>query len=309
MAGLCEGCNEPPGSLKASDNAGEMSPGSNTDSYPAFARVGLRENPGKNLNQNVFGNKLLTHYDSFLNIIIIIAIPHYDYHHFHLYLFITSVSTSLLSTIADLHKQMIIILQSLLSQKYVLPNLQRIPNLTEPVDNNDVTLQRNRNKTAGRIDGCHGDCQTHRHDTTVHDVIRLLIPALYKNQSDSLMAADGDCHHLCKLMAPVRHRWSINDVIGEIRNTVMPSDCSPIGTSLYETDIQHLKRQTSVVPLQSQTVPFLSGWDPERIPYSKSSESITSHHTPDRIGSSGDNVFIGSRTDIGEYNVKDSQML
>ncbi|KAJ4446970.1 hypothetical protein ANN_13672 [Periplaneta americana] len=70
--------------------------------------------------------------------------------------------------------------------------------------------------------------RTHRHDTTVHDVIRLLIPALYKNQSDSLMAADGDCHHLCKLMAPVRHRWSINDVIGGIRNTVMPSDCSPV---------------------------------------------------------------------------------
>ncbi|KAJ4429686.1 hypothetical protein ANN_21887 [Periplaneta americana] len=34
-----------------SDNAGEMSPGSSTESYPAFARVGLRENPGKNLNQ------------------------------------------------------------------------------------------------------------------------------------------------------------------------------------------------------------------------------------------------------------------
>ncbi|KAJ4432190.1 hypothetical protein ANN_20806 [Periplaneta americana] len=31
--------------------------------------------------------------------------------------------------------------------------IQRIPNLTGPVDNNDVTLQRNRNKTAGRIDG------------------------------------------------------------------------------------------------------------------------------------------------------------
>ncbi|KAJ4441734.1 hypothetical protein ANN_11592 [Periplaneta americana] len=75
---------------------------------------------------------------------------------------------------------------------------QRIPNLAGPVDNNDVTLQRNRNKTAGRIDGY------------------------------SLMAADGDCHHLCKLMAPVRHRWSINDVIGGIRNTVMPSDCSPV---------------------------------------------------------------------------------
>ncbi|KAJ4427005.1 hypothetical protein ANN_26804 [Periplaneta americana] len=33
------------------DNAGEMSPGSSTESYPAFARIGLRENPGKNLNQ------------------------------------------------------------------------------------------------------------------------------------------------------------------------------------------------------------------------------------------------------------------
>ncbi|KAJ4442819.1 hypothetical protein ANN_04412 [Periplaneta americana] len=42
------------------------------------------------------------------------------------------------------------------------------------------------------------------------------------------MAADGDCHHLCKLMEPVRHRWSISDVIVEIRNTVMPSDCSAL---------------------------------------------------------------------------------
>ncbi|KAJ4431825.1 hypothetical protein ANN_20430 [Periplaneta americana] len=47
MAGLREGGNEPPGSLKVS----EMSPGSSTESYPAFARIGLRENPGKNLNQ------------------------------------------------------------------------------------------------------------------------------------------------------------------------------------------------------------------------------------------------------------------
>ncbi|KAJ4445672.1 hypothetical protein ANN_12356 [Periplaneta americana] len=29
-----------------------MSPGSNTESYPAFAHIGLRENPGKNLNQS-----------------------------------------------------------------------------------------------------------------------------------------------------------------------------------------------------------------------------------------------------------------
>ncbi|KAJ4432688.1 hypothetical protein ANN_21311 [Periplaneta americana] len=30
-----------------------MSPGSNTESYPAFAHIGLRENPGKNLNQAI----------------------------------------------------------------------------------------------------------------------------------------------------------------------------------------------------------------------------------------------------------------
>ncbi|KAJ4449166.1 hypothetical protein ANN_00562 [Periplaneta americana] len=28
-----------------------MSPGSSTESYPAFAHIGLRKNPGKNLNQ------------------------------------------------------------------------------------------------------------------------------------------------------------------------------------------------------------------------------------------------------------------
>ncbi|KAJ4446929.1 hypothetical protein ANN_13630 [Periplaneta americana] len=33
------------------DNSGEMSPGTSTESYPAFAHVGLRDNPGKNLNQ------------------------------------------------------------------------------------------------------------------------------------------------------------------------------------------------------------------------------------------------------------------
>ncbi|KAJ4447614.1 hypothetical protein ANN_09621 [Periplaneta americana] len=35
----------------SSDNAGEMSPGSSTERYPEFAHIGLRENPGKNLNQ------------------------------------------------------------------------------------------------------------------------------------------------------------------------------------------------------------------------------------------------------------------
>ncbi|KAJ4440837.1 hypothetical protein ANN_10684 [Periplaneta americana] len=38
------GCKE---ILCTGDNAGEMSPGSSTESYPAFAHVGLRENPGK----------------------------------------------------------------------------------------------------------------------------------------------------------------------------------------------------------------------------------------------------------------------
>ncbi|KAJ4442065.1 hypothetical protein ANN_11931 [Periplaneta americana] len=33
------------------DNDGEVSPGSSTENYPAFAHIGLRENPGKNLNQ------------------------------------------------------------------------------------------------------------------------------------------------------------------------------------------------------------------------------------------------------------------
>ncbi|KAJ4432090.1 hypothetical protein ANN_20704 [Periplaneta americana] len=42
MADLYEGGNEPPGFLKAI---------SNTESYPAFAHIGLRENPRKNLNQ------------------------------------------------------------------------------------------------------------------------------------------------------------------------------------------------------------------------------------------------------------------
>ncbi|KAJ4448436.1 hypothetical protein ANN_10452 [Periplaneta americana] len=53
------------------------------------------------------------------------------------------------------------------------------------------------------------------------------------------MAADGDCHHLCKLMAPVRHRWSINDVIGGIRYTVMPSDCSPMRFGIRSSGRQH----------------------------------------------------------------------
>ncbi|KAJ4433078.1 hypothetical protein ANN_15335 [Periplaneta americana] len=37
--------------LNEYDNAGKVSPGSSTESYPAFAHIGLEENIGKNLNQ------------------------------------------------------------------------------------------------------------------------------------------------------------------------------------------------------------------------------------------------------------------
>ncbi|KAJ4435265.1 hypothetical protein ANN_23843 [Periplaneta americana] len=37
-----------------------MSPGSNTVSYPAFAHIGLRESPGKNLNQDMYYYRQLT---------------------------------------------------------------------------------------------------------------------------------------------------------------------------------------------------------------------------------------------------------
>ncbi|KAJ4435809.1 hypothetical protein ANN_18428 [Periplaneta americana] len=40
-----------PDYTRDSENAGEMTPGSSTESYPAFARIGLKENLGKNLNQ------------------------------------------------------------------------------------------------------------------------------------------------------------------------------------------------------------------------------------------------------------------
>ncbi|KAJ4439769.1 hypothetical protein ANN_07897 [Periplaneta americana] len=70
--------------------------------------------------------------------------------------------------------------------------------------------------------------KTHLSVSKQFTFLALLVLPYVSNQSDSLMAADGDCRHLCTLMAPVRHRWSINDVIGGIRNTtVMPSDCSP----------------------------------------------------------------------------------
>ncbi|KAJ4428643.1 hypothetical protein ANN_25636 [Periplaneta americana] len=56
MAGLCEGGNEPPGSLKASRSSAE--------SYPAFALIiELRENPDKNLNQPDFKDLLRSETD------------------------------------------------------------------------------------------------------------------------------------------------------------------------------------------------------------------------------------------------------
>ncbi|KAJ4438328.1 hypothetical protein ANN_14270 [Periplaneta americana] len=58
MAGLCESGNEPPGSLEAiCDNAGKMSPGSSTESYPAFAHIELKETPKKNLYQITCPNR------------------------------------------------------------------------------------------------------------------------------------------------------------------------------------------------------------------------------------------------------------
>ncbi|KAJ4448759.1 hypothetical protein ANN_00150 [Periplaneta americana] len=41
-----------------------MSPGSNTESYPAFAHIGLRENPGKNLNQEKEMEELRQKYEA-----------------------------------------------------------------------------------------------------------------------------------------------------------------------------------------------------------------------------------------------------
>ncbi|KAJ4452258.1 hypothetical protein ANN_03776 [Periplaneta americana] len=75
-----------------------------------------------------------------------------------------------------------------------------------------------------------------------------------KNQSDSLMAADGDCHHLCKLMAPVRHRWSINDVIGGIRNTSLMlagSEFQSLGRAIVKEDEYEEVRWDGIVSIVS----------------------------------------------------------
>ncbi|KAJ4436941.1 hypothetical protein ANN_17073 [Periplaneta americana] len=80
------------------------------------------------------------------------------------------------------------------------------------------------------------------HDTTVHDVIRLQIPARVIQEPIRFTdAADGDCHHLCKLMAPVQHQWSTRDVIVEIRNTVIPSDCSALRFGIRSFAIRLIK--------------------------------------------------------------------
>ncbi|KAJ4441514.1 hypothetical protein ANN_11370 [Periplaneta americana] len=145
--------------------------------------------------------------------------------------------------------------------------------LTGPVDNNNVTLQRSRNKTAGS--------RTHRHDRTVHDVILVAIsrPILNENQSDSLMMADGNCHHLCKLMEPVdTGRASVMSLL-KFPNTMMPSDCSVLrfgmwsmlGTCLTSNNEIHTEVETrfgaanrayyALLPiLRSQMVPRVY-WD------------------------------------------------
>ncbi|KAJ4432023.1 hypothetical protein ANN_20637 [Periplaneta americana] len=56
-------------------------------------------------------------------------------------------------------------------------------------------------------------------------------------------------------MAPVRHRWSINDVIGGIRNTVMSSDCSLLKQAVTDTieiiDLKFMVSGHSFLPKDS----------------------------------------------------------
>ncbi|KAJ4440744.1 hypothetical protein ANN_08968 [Periplaneta americana] len=65
---------------------------------------------------------------------------------------------------------------------------KRIPNLTGLVDNNDVTLQRIRNKTAGRIDGCHGDCVV----VIIEDVQNVHLLLEYRPHIDVSLTCEHD---------------------------------------------------------------------------------------------------------------------
>ncbi|KAJ4434019.1 hypothetical protein ANN_16338 [Periplaneta americana] len=154
-----------------------MSPRSNTESYPAFARIGLREKPGKTLNQ--------------------VTCPDRDSNPGHL------VSQPDALTVTP---------------QVMSRNNAHLPSETRGFSLSQAPELKSHAFVAYK---------TLKQDTIPEDVWESAeVQYEVQNQSDSLMAADGDCHHLCKLMAPVRHRWSINDVIGGIRNTVMSSDCS-----------------------------------------------------------------------------------
>ncbi|KAJ4451100.1 hypothetical protein ANN_02539 [Periplaneta americana] len=78
-------------------------------------------------------------------------------------------------------------------------------------------------------------------------------------------------------MAPVRHRWSINDVIGGIRNTVMSSDCSPLRfgiRSLCSSNLvvpshrynyfKHFDKYQVTVRIMLQGCPVSIKWEGER---------------------------------------------
>ncbi|KAJ4427234.1 hypothetical protein ANN_24851 [Periplaneta americana] len=116
------------------DNAGEMSPESSTESYPAFARIGLRENPGKNLNQ--------------------VTCPYRDSNPGHLVsrpdaLTVTPQPILGSHSVAVCAHLVGCILTTCPPQRhFILLARQRIPNLTGPVDNNDVIAAANKKKTS-----------------------------------------------------------------------------------------------------------------------------------------------------------------
>ncbi|KAJ4438420.1 hypothetical protein ANN_14365 [Periplaneta americana] len=123
-----------------------------TESYPAFARIGLRENPGKNLNQ--------------------VTCPDRDSNPGHLVSQPDALTTGVDNLIGS-------------SLPFKLQFKAQQCKMSVPAIDMDI---------ADVFQEFMSDDITHRHDTTVHDVIRLLIPALYKNQSDSLpppLQADG----------------------------------------------------------------------------------------------------------------------
>ncbi|KAJ4447279.1 hypothetical protein ANN_09283 [Periplaneta americana] len=213
-----------------------MSPGSNTESYPAFAHIGLRENPGKSLNQATCPDResnpghLVSRLDALTGRDTELAREGWKawgkrWFPIHSPPALNDVSVARTQSHKNTYPLPYQVNDAGVEGRvisgdlggHVMKHLSLTP--ARPIQRSDISVF----------------SRTHRHDTTVHDVIRLLIPALYKNQSDSLMAADGYCHYFCKLMEPVRQRCSISDVIVEIRNIVMPSDCSALRFGIRST--------------------------------------------------------------------------